>query len=227
MLYNELHQGGIRALADYDDTIFDNLVLPEDINTDDVKQMVIDDILFRYGDTPLFCPEPTVMKYYIGVWSTRMLPLWERFYNVLIAEYNPIENYNRIEYRTEDTYNEIGNTRTLDTSNVVDGEVNESGTDTTENSVSAENVSTFEADNKSVRTPDLKTENDVTTTDSGTISDDGVVDGLVTIDSTIHGNIGVMSSQNMVNQELDLIHRLDLIKYISDCFHTEFCLFVY
>lgn len=229
MLFNELHQGGVRALLDWDPTLFDDMVLPEDLDDEDgvVRKLITDDIILRHGDTPLFIPEPTVMKYYIQSWSLKMLPVFQRMWNACIAEYDPIENYNRSEYRTETTEDTMGNTRTLDTTNTVDGEVNESGTDTTENSVSAENVTTFEPDNKSVRTPDLKTENDVTTTDSGTITDDGSYDGSLTIDSNIHGNIGVTTSQQMLEQELALVPKLDIIRIISDSWAAEFCLAVY
>ena len=245
MLFNELHQGGVRALLDWDPTLFDDMFLPEGLDDEEgvVRKLITDDIILRHGDTPLFIPEPTVMKYYIQSWSLKMLPVFQRMWNACIAEYDPIENYNRSEYRTETTEDTMGNTRTLDTTNTIDGEVNESGTDTTtesgtdttENSVSAENVTTFEPDNKSVRTPDLtrertpdlKTENDVTTTDSGTITDDGSYDGSLTVDSNIHGNIGVTTSQQMLEQELALVPKLDIIRIISDSWAAEFCLAVY
>ena len=35
MLVNELHQGGIRALLEWDPTIFDTMVIPEDWQDDD------------------------------------------------------------------------------------------------------------------------------------------------------------------------------------------------
>lgn len=203
MLYNELHQGGIRALVEYDDTIFDDMVVPATITKDDV----IDDILFRHGDQPLFCPEPTVMKYYIKKWSERMLPLWNRFLAAASAVYDPIENYRRIEDRTDT----IGNTRTLNTNTAT------TGTDTTENQVSAENVSTYSPDDKTVRTPNLNS------ADTGTVTDVG---GVV-VSSTIHGNIGVTTSQQMLESELTLIPKLDTIRYISDSFQAEFCLAVY
>lgn len=245
MLFNELHQGGIRALLDWDPTIFDEMVLPEGLDDEDgmVRNMIKDDIVLRHGDTPLFIPEPTVMKYYVTSWSLRMQPLFTRYWNAILLEYNPIENYDRQEYTTETREDTMGNTRTLDTTNTIDGEVNESGTDTTtetgtdttENSISAENVLTYSPDTESVRTPDLthertpdlKTENDVTTTDSGTITDDGSYDGSLTTDSRIHGNIGVTTSQQMLNSELDLIPRLDIIRIISDSWANEFCLLVY
>lgn len=217
MLFNELHQGGIRALLDWDPTLFDDMVLPEGLDDEDgvVRKLITDDIILRHGDTPLFIPEPTVMKYYITSWSTRMLPVFTRMYAACMAEYDPIENYNRSEYRTETTEDTMGNTRTLDTA------TDTTGTNTTENSVSAENVSTFEPDNKTVETPDLNV------ADTGTITDDGSYDGSLTIDSNIHGNIGVTTSQQMLEQELALVPKLDIIRIISDSWAAEFCLAVY
>lgn len=217
MLFNELHQGGVRALLDWDPTLFDDMVLPEDLDDEDgvVRKLITDDIILRHGDTPLFIPEPTVMKYYIHSWSLKMQPVFQRMWNACIAEYDPIENYNRSEYRTETTEDTMGNTRTLDTA------TDTTGTNTTENSVSAENVSTFEPDNKTVETPDLNV------ADTGTITDDGSYDGSLTIDSNIHGNIGVTTSQQMLEQELTLVPKLDIIRIISDSWAAEFCLSVY
>ena len=217
MLFNELHQGGVRALLDWDPTLFDDMVLPEGLDDEDgmVRKLITDDIILRHGDTPLFIPEPTVMKYYIQSWSLKMLPVFQRMWNACLAEYDPIENYNRSEYRTETTEDTMGNTRTLDTA------TDTTGTNTTENSVSAENVSTFEPDNKTVETPDLNV------ADTGTITDDGSYDGSLTIDSNIHGNIGVTTSQQMLEQELALVPKLDIIRIISDSWAAEFCLAVY
>ena len=217
MLFNELHQGGIRALLDWDPSLFDDMVLPEGLDDEDgiVRGLIKDDIILRHGDTPLFIPEPSVMKYYIKSWSTKMLPIFTRYYNACIIEYDPIENYNRSEYRTETREDTMGNTRTLDTA------TDTTGTDTNEDSVSAENVVTFSPNTKSVRTPDLNV------ADSGTIEDDGSYDGSLTIDSNIHGNIGVTTSQQMLESELQLLPKLDIIRIISDSWAAEFCLAVY
>jgi len=217
MLFNELHQGGIRALLDWDDTLFDGMVLPEGLDDEDgvVRGLIVDDIILRHGDTPLFIPEPTVMKYYITSWSTRMLPVFTRMYDACMAEYDPIENYNRIEDRSETTKDTMGNTRTLNTNTAT------TGTNTTEDSVSAENVTTFSPDTKSVQTPNLNE------ADTGTIGDSGNYNGSLTIKSTIHGNIGVTTSQQMLESELTLVPKLDIIRIISDSWAAEFCLAVY
>ena len=77
MLFNQLHQGGIRALLDWDPTIFDTMVLPDDMDNEDIRQMIIDDIILRHGDSPLFIPEPSVMNYYVGAWSEIILSMKE------------------------------------------------------------------------------------------------------------------------------------------------------
>lgn len=215
MLFNELHQGGIRALLDWDGTLFDGMVLPDGINDDDTKKLVVDDIILRHGDTPLFIPEPAVMKYYITSWSTRMLPIFTRMWAACTAEYNPIENYDRTEDRSETTKDTMGNTRTLNTSTAT------TGTNTTEDSVSAENVTTFSPDTRSVQTPNL------TEADSGTIGDSGNYNGSLTIKSNIHGNIGVTTSQQMLESELQLVPKLEIVRIISDSWAAEFCLDVY
>ena len=217
MLFNELHQGGIRALLDWDDTLFDGMVLPEGLDDEDgvVRGLIVDDIILRHGDTPLFIPEPTVMKYYITSWSTRMLPVFQRMWNACIAEYDPIENYNRNESTTISKSYSIGNTRTLNTSRGT------TGTYTTENSVSAENVTTFSPDNKTVETPNTAV------ADTGTIADQGANVGSDTISGNIHGNIGVTTSQQMLEQELALVPKLEIIRIISDSWAAEFCLAVY
>ena len=233
MLFNELHQGGIRALLDYDNTIFDTMVLPEDWGDDEgyLKQMIIDDIILRHGDTPLFIPEPTVMKYYIGAWSNRMYPIFMRFWNACFTEYDPIENYNRNESatiskgntRTLNTTEGTGNTRTLNTSRGT------TGTYTTEESVSAENVVTYSPDNKTVETPNTAVADTGTITDQGAITNTGTIadQGADVISSNIHGNIGVTTSQQMLESELALVPKLDIIRFVSDSWANEFCLAVY
>lgn len=215
MLGNQLHQGGTRALLDWDNDLFANFTLPDEISAEETRDLIIDQILIDHGDAPLAYPDPAIMKYYIGVWSRRMGPLWVRYYNAIMAEYNPLENYDREEDRTVTRDDESGNTRTLNTQQGFTGTV------TTENTVSAENVSVYEPDNRTVETPNTQT------ADTGTVTDAGTFDGSEIEHSRVHGNIGVTTSQQMLISELDLVPRLDLIKYISDNYAAEFCLGVY
>lgn len=238
MLVNEMHQGGIRALMDYDSTIFDNMQLPEGL---DLTEMV-DHILYKYGDAPLFTPDPSVVKFYIGRWSKRRLPLWERYKAAIELEYNPIENYDRNEY-TKFTHGKAtahtGTITDAPSGTIIDtpsGTITDSQDSTDEQLRAADNSSNYEGYDKDVHTgktnertyTDYKEERSFnqyqeqrtflnTDTDSG----DDITDGR------IHGNIGVTTSQQMLTSELDLIPRLDLMDYIADDWHSEFNLMIY
>jgi len=185
MLVNELHQGGIRALMIQDPTLFDSMALPKDEDDNEVAsiQDIVDHILFKYGLTPLFCPDPAVMKYYITSWSNRRVSIWERFYAAITTEYNPLENYDRHEKADDDF----------------------TPGSTYEQQISADNATTYQADRKTVG--------------SGKDQRD--------FESHIHGNIGVTTSQQMLQAEMDIAPKLDLIDFIADDWHSEFNLMIY
>ena len=112
MFINELFTGGVRALLDADNTIFDGMVVPSGVSVADV----VDNILLHYGDAPLFVTDPAVMKFYITKWSKKRLTQWTRFYKAITTDYNPLENYDRMEDWTNDT-EESGASSTSSTSN--------------------------------------------------------------------------------------------------------------
>lgn len=235
MLVNELHQGGIRALLDWDGSLFDNMVVPEGVDAEEV----VDHIIYKYGDAPLFSPDPEILKYYIAKWSTRRLPLWERYAAAISAEYNPLENYDRTETRTENkegAFKRIGSTTTSDEGTVTKadtGTVGEAGTDTTTDQRAADNATGWsDYDKSSLQRNNTVTNNltNLETRDLSGLSRQNVNDEHsedTTTSSRIHGNIGVTTSQQMLTSELDLIPRLDLIDYIADDWHSEFNLMIY
>lgn len=203
MLVNELHQGGINALLSYDSTIFDNMVLPSGISLDEV----VDNIVLKYGNTPLFIPAPEIMKFYIGRWSGKRLAQWNRFKAAIEKQYNPIENYNRLEER--DSAFTHGHT-VGSNSDIIYGS-------NTENKISADNATSYQADRRSENTGIDQTK--ASEKHSGTDEEK--------ITSKISGNIGVTTSQQMLSSELELIPKLNLIDYITEDFHQEFCLSIY
>ena len=203
MFVNELYQGGIRALLDWDNTLFDNMSLPEDVSLEDV----VDHIIFKYGDAPLFSPDPAVMKYYITKWSARRLSQWVRFKNAIEEEYNPLENYDR----TEETTDYLTHGHKVVTNDDLTHGL------TTEGQISADNVSTYQPDSKAINSG--KDQRDLDETHSGQDKRD--------YNSHIHGNIGVTTSQQMLTSELELIPMLDLLDFIADDFHSEFNIMIY
>lgn len=232
MFYNQIYQGGIRALLDYDNTLFDNFVAPADPDGVQIPaEDIIDHIIYKYGDAPLFTPDPVIMKFYIGKWSLRRLPLWERYYKAVLAEYEPLQNYDRTEKITDEmqhghivtTDDDLQHGHTVTTDDDLTNGL------TTENQISADNASTYQPDNKSINSG--KDERDIsekhTGKDERDISEKHTGKDTHTINSRVYGNIGVTTSQQMLESELDLIPRLDVIDVIADDFHEEFNLMIY
>lgn len=181
----------ILGLYNYDTDLFENFVVPDGVDSG----LAVMSIIMDNADLEIMYPQPDTIKFLIGLWSTRMLPIWERVYKAITTEYNPLENYNRVEVSKQ--------------------------TDTGESSAS----------NGATSTTKVAGYNDTTLTTSGQTIDssDGRGDSRLESDrnSRISGNIGVTTSQQMLNQELDVSERTDIYKYISESFKQRFCLMVY
>lgn len=220
MIVNQNWQGGIRAIIDYDNTVFDNMTLPDGVELADV----VDHILFKYGDAPLFSPDPETIKFYIGRWSKRRLPLWERYKTAISAEYNPLENYDRHELETLTYGKNIANTGTI--TDTPSGQIKIENDATTTDTISADNSSTYEPDNQQILDSEQNTSY-INYKEERALNTNEAASGEDEKESRIHGNIGVTTSQQMLNQELDVIERLDLVDYIAADWHNEFCLSMY
>ena len=108
----------------------------------------------------------------------------------------------------EAAFNE--STPSAKTKTTLDGEVNRSGSDTTETTTSGDDT----------------TESSGTLSRSTTGSNEVNKDIKYTRDAHLYGNIGVTTSQQMLNAELDIGY-WNLIDRITDLFLREFVLLVY
>ena len=216
----------IMGLYNYDNNLFANLVLPTGMDSTD-KTTLINNILSELAELEIVYPEPTFMKSAIGFWSAKELPTWERFYVAANAEYNPIENYNRMEAGTET----VDATRTHSGSDITansgtDSTTN-SGTDTTTNNIASYDSTTLQThDTSSLLHGHIQS---TTHGMSSTLSHGEVVDNDATMTrrSTIHGNIGVTTSQQMLEQEIAVSPKLNLFNLIIESFKNRFCIMVY
>lgn len=86
----------ILGLYTYDNTIFDNIVLPSDLD----KDTLVDNILMEYAELEVLYPDTSFMKEAIGKWSNSRIHTWERMKNVLYEDYDPFINIKRDEVRT-------------------------------------------------------------------------------------------------------------------------------
>ena len=81
------------------ESVFDNLNVPTGIT----KQTLTDNILLRGAEFEVQYADPDFLKSAIGVWSNKMQPTMKRWADALAIEYNPLENYDRMEDWTDDT----------------------------------------------------------------------------------------------------------------------------
>ena len=140
----------------------------------------------------------------------RFGPGWQRVYDALTAEYNPIHNYDRdetITYDTEDGHGaseDYADTDTEKRSTDITSEVEDA---TTENDVYGFNSSTAVPDSKSTVNSSQHTTG---------LADDNVIERTHTLDGKLldtkegtvrtqtKGNIGITTNMEMVSQEVQL-----------------------
>lgn len=164
----------ISGMYAYDNTLFDNMVLPGGVD----KNVLIFNLLSDTAEFEVLYPDIPFMKEMLKMWSSKELPIWERMYKTTTLEYNPIENYDRIEEWTDDN---TGNA-----------------------------ISRVAAFNESELIP------------SG--DGDTVTHGKHS--GRTHGNIGVTTSQEMIEAERK-VAEFNIIDYIVQSFKRRFCILVY
>lgn len=307
------------------ESLFDNIKLPDGID----KEVLVNTIMLESSELEMMYSNGDFLKVAIQNWFCRKYPMIERFINATNLEYNPIENYNRVEKWkdksnggktlnsskqgsstttssnsediTDTTHNVVTHagsisvendttettaygktdTTTYNTTDTVShSNINTQGaqSNSTEDKVSAFNTSTYSPEKQSSNTlgaridsdegttTDKKTgteENKFTGTDKVTTTESNVqsfnnndsTSGTDTINKTgsnnssitntesiedtdthndesthegnISGNIGVTTSQQMLESELELWAKIDIYREIATQFVDEFCILIY
>ena len=188
------------------DDLFKNLSLPEEID----KQTLTDNILLRGGEFEVLYANPSAMQSLIGIWSSKMQPTFTRWSEALAIEYAPLENYDRHE-QWNDHQEGTGSSDST-------GSVSTTTSDTSELTKSAFNESGY--------SPYEKTTNSGTLGNSTTDGTDTEMENDSAHLGWIHGNIGVTTSQQMLEAELNLGY-WNIYEKISELFLQEFTIPVY
>ena len=211
-------------------SVFDLLSLPEGIDKDNV----VDNIILECGEFETLYSDPYFMRSAIGVWSNKHYRTFEKWIAALNLEYNPLENYDRQEDWT-DTGDENttvkftdDTTTETDSSTTSEGSSNQNGN--TEDLVSAYDANTYQESEKHVIDTDEDHTDEVTSntklTNDSEQNTKGEKDTIDKHTGRIHGNIGVTTSQQMLQSELD-VARFNIIQEITNLFMTELCICVY
>lgn len=180
--------------------LFDGLDVPEGID----KQTVVDNILLEGMDLEVLYADPVFLQSAISVWAAKQLPVWEHLYETTQYEYDPIENYDRHEEYVEPV------TVRTDTG---------SGTDTVEGYTSG-----FNSGSGAASTPHDKTLTKPGATYTSKIA--SATNGDMTSTGHIHGNIGTVTSQQMIREERD-VAAFNVADLIVQEFKQRFLLMIY
>lgn len=78
----------IMGLYEYDNNLFKGLQLPEGLN----REAVINEILLQCAELELLYPSIDTMKLAITTWSLANQYTWQKLYDTMVVEYNPIWN---------------------------------------------------------------------------------------------------------------------------------------
>lgn len=107
-----MHQATITlsGMYNYGNTLFDELVLPEGINKDDM----IGSLLMNCYGLEVLYPDPVTFKAAIGYWSRKRIGNWERMKKALDIEYDPLYNYDRTEEWSESEQSAGNDSGTVD-----------------------------------------------------------------------------------------------------------------
>ena len=203
----------------YDKTLFDGIVLPNGIDKDNL----IADIMRNSGDLYPYHQVLEYLKRNINFWFARRLFDFERMYEALRTDYSPIENYDRKENTTRDYENSgVDKASTTLGSSTTSTNV---GSNDNENKVSAYNESDYTNREKDTQNYNSTVTNTGRGTDT-TQTEYGLKRKEVE-DIRIHGNIGVTTSQQMIESEISLRAKYDIYKIISKEFEREFLVQIY
>ena len=184
------------------DDLFSKMNIPVGID----KDTLIDNILLRAGEFEVVYSDPFFYQDAIGVWSAKHKRTFEKWVNALSLEYNPVENYDRME-EWEDNSNGNSNGETSGTTSL---------NGTNENRVSAYDSDFYQPDSHNTNS---SIGNDSSTTKTDTSNVNKHV-------GRVHGNIGVTTTQQMLESELSLAE-WNVYEHITDLFIEEFCIAIY
>ena len=189
--------GSLAALYNWDQTIFDNLALPQNVS----REVVVYNTLYETQELECAIPDPDRLKEAIGNWSATMVYSWTKLQATLNLTYDPIANYDRTETETI-SHEETGSDTSSggDTTNGYTAGFNDAGTYA--NVPASKTVSSLGST--------VSSERDFT--DSRTMH--------------ARGNIGVTTTQEMITQERE-VAQFNLINHIVNDIKNQFCLLVY
>ena len=180
----------------YEHDLFDNIKLPEKID----KETLVNTIFMKCATYSPLYHEHDLFVNMINSWFLTWYDTFDKIVNVLEEEYNPLYNYDRFE--------------DIDRKNTEQGKVDMDhvGNNTFVNQTSAFDTENWQNANKEDNTRNMS---DLESRD------------LTYLDreyNHLYGNIGVTTSQQMLESEIKLRDNFNIYMFIANKFYDEFML---
>lgn len=194
-----------------DNTILNGIILPDGLDLDTLKN----NIILECAELEVIYSAPSFFRWAVDCWAIKELPIWERMWNAIQTEYNPLENYDRREeWEDSQEVNRTASNNTTDTDNL-------SETIHNDNYVYGfnDNSQVKQTSNDSLNL----NENQRNSTANGTEN----TTGSGARSGRIHGNIGVLTSQAMLEAEINLDKKINMYDLIARDFRNRFCILMY
>lgn len=243
----------LMGMYEYDNTILDFFHYPDKWETVD-KDVFVNKLLLDTAELEVLYPDANIFKTAIKYWSAAEVQNWNKLYDTTVLKYNPIWNKDgtvtEIEKHVKNNnYTDVTDGKIADHS-VTKGNQNTetSGnekTNTTNNTNEKDYVFGFNSEDAAQsgqtvtddtgrtntdRSENIKTNNsantDATTTNNTNFKHDEKENIDREYTRTEQGNIGITTTQQMINEERE-VDKFNLMDYIIDRFKQRFCLLVY
>lgn len=221
-----------QSLVDYDPSVLAGVeTVPEGIDSEILKG----EIMLQCGLLQPLYSEPATMKAAISQWFLARQWTFAHLLNIINAEYSPIENVDRhdswtreIERALDRTDNESGSLQGTTGGTATESKSTETGVTTsgeTVGEVAAFNSETWANSTRESSTGSTDGTEEVTRSGqtTGTASETRTRRNVADEDETtgetftqhMHGNIGVTTNQQMIEQELALLAHFNIYEWIA------------
>ena len=179
----------------YDNTLFDDCYFPEGA----VRDVIVSETLAETAELEVIYPDAGIMKMMLTVYTRSRIESWQKMYDALTAQYNPI-------------WNKDG---------TIEEETHTDNTGRSQSVTNAKNDTYVTAFNDDA--PKQNTE--ATAGSDGSFNSNAVGDQVTR--RREYGNIGVTKSSELVRDEVILRASYDITHIIAAELKKRFCLMIY
>lgn len=243
----------LMGMYEFDHTILDFFHYPDKWETAD-KDVFVNKLLLDTAELEVLYPDTDIFKTAIKYWSAAEVQNWNKLYDTTVLKYNPIWNKDGTVTETEkhiknNNYTDVTDGKIADHSSTIGNQNTETSgnenTNTTNNTNEKDYVFGFNSESaaqsgqtvtddtgntntgRSENTKSNSSANtDATTTNNTNFKHDEKENIDREYTRTEQGNIGVTTTQQMINEERE-VDKFNLMDYIIDRFKQRFCLLVY